>query len=126
MSDNPEDDYEDRVKNPLPPEPPPIHEPQAPAHIDAADCPACPPRKQEPASEGELERLIELITLGRQAPSSECRALRDAINKQIAAERTDAARQERRRTLEEVKQRWGYVDSIGRWLNERIREAGGE
>jgi hypothetical protein len=47
----------------------------------------------------------------------------------MSAERADAARQERRRTLREVQAK--YLDADHRtakmfdWLNERIREAGG-
>jgi hypothetical protein len=90
----------------------------------------------EPAQEGELElkaaRLNLSYAIDRVIGDVRCNSaaaidqqLWVALDNAIAAERADAARQERRRTLEEVRER-AACDSdaqrIWEWLNERIRE----
>ena len=75
-------------------------------------------RTQEPAPEGELSDA-ECDRLYWRHFDGKSESFRDLIR--------DAARQERRRTLEMVR---GWLrnggDQVPDWLNERIREAGGE
>jgi hypothetical protein len=118
------------------------HRPQEPAQKCAHGqwltniCSACPPDARsvrEPAPGGDLERArgewmaVTRRFWGMANGDRNPHPIVLAARSLIAAERADAARQERRRTLEEMKTHYRTGGKFSKmWFNERIREAGGE